>query len=282
MRMNGGTGGRGGKRVTPSTAGSAGSSAILRAAVLLTAAVIIIPVLLTAVWSVTGRWPWPGLTPETYTLRAVRELFFGANPIGELLASSMAIGASVAAAGTVIALMAARATEIYRVKVRGLVEFGSMLPLLVPGTVFAMGIQVTLIRMGLAGSAAGVILVHLVAALPYCMTIMLDMTAAVGASLEEQAAVLGAAPLRAFAEVSLPQLMPGVLSSMSMAFIISYSQYFTTLLAGGGRVRTFAMVLVPYIQSGDRALSAAYSVVFVGSALVVFAIFKQLGRIRRD
>ena len=88
--------------------------------------------------------------------------------------------------------------------------------------------------------------------------------------------VLGAKPLRAFFQVTLPALLPGILSSMSMGFILSYSQYFTTLLVGGGRVKTLALVLVPYIQSGDRALSAVYSVAFVGSALLVFFLFEAL------
>ena len=68
--------------------------------------------------------------------------------------------------------------------------------------------------------------------------------------------------------------MPGILSSMSMGFILSYSQYFTTLMVGGGRVKTIALVLVPYIQSGDRALSSVYAVAFVGSALLVFFLFE--------
>ena len=88
--------------------------------------------------------------------------------------------------------------------------------------------------------------------------------------------VLGAGPFRAFFLVTLPSLMPGILSSMSMGFILSYSQYFTTLMVGGGRVKTIALVLVPYIQSGDRALSAVYSVAFVGSALLVFFLFEGI------
>ena len=137
-----------------------------------------------------------------------------------------------------------------------------------------MGIQVSLIRMHLNDTIAGVVLVHLVAALPYCVTIMMDVTAAVGDSLEEQAAELGAGPFRSFIDASLPGIMPGVLSSASMAYIISYSQYFTTLLAGGGRIKTLALVLVPYIQSGDRALASIYSTVFVGSALIVFFLLE--------
>ena len=249
---------------------------VLGAILALTVLVIMLPVIVILIWTVTGRWPWPSLLPETYTLRTITELFSGTSDLHEILRSSVILATTVAVLGTAIALMTARATEIYRIKGSGLVRFLSMLPLLVPGTVFAMGIQVYLIRLGLGDTVAGVVIVHLVAALPYCVTIMMDITASTGDSLEEQAQVLGAGLFRAFFHVTLPQLMPGILSSMSMAYIISYSQYFTTLLAGGGKVKTLALVMVPYIQSGDRALSSVYAVTFVGSALAVFAVFEAL------
>ena len=249
---------------------------MLKVILALTVLIIILPFAVILIWSVTGRWPWPSLLPETYTSRTLIEMFGPSSGLHRILASSIVLGAIVSLLGTVIALMTSRATEIYRIRGRRFISYSSMLPLLVPGTVFAMGIQVYLIRMGLGDTLAGVVIVHLVAALPYCITIMMDMTAAVGDRLEEQAQVLGAGPARAFWHVTLPQLMPGVLSSVSMAYIISYSQYFTTLLAGGGKIKTLALVMVPYIQSGDRALSSVYAVTFVGSALIIFAIFETL------
>ena len=248
----------------------------MKAVLAITAAVIFIPAIVIILWSVTGRWPWPSLLPESYTLRTVRELLLGSNSPGGILISSMLLATIVAVLGTLIALMTARATEIYRIKGREIVSYAALLPLLVPGTVFAMGFQVTLIRMHLNDTITGVVMVHLVAALPYCITIMMDVTAAVGDSLEEQAAVLGASPFRCFFDVTVPQLLPGILSSVSMAYIISYSQYFTTLIAGGGKIKTLALVLVPYIQSGDRALASIYAVMFVGSALIVFFILEAL------
>lgn len=237
---------------------------------------ILIPVAVMLLWSVTDRWPWPRLLPEHISLRTMKELFFGSAGLPGLLSSSMSLALVVAVLGTVIGIMTARATELYGFRGREAVYHLTFLPLLVPGTVFAMGIQITLIRLGLSDTVAGVILVHLIAAVPYCITIMTDVTRAVGKKLEEQAMVLGANPWRAFFAVTLPSLLPGILSSMSMGFILSYSQYFTTLMVGGGRVKTIALVLVPYIQSGDRSLSAAYSVAFVGSALAVFFVFETV------
>ncbi len=248
----------------------------LKLVLLITAVSIILPIAVLLLWSVTGRWPWPNLLPESYTFRTLQELLFGSAKLSELLLSSITLGAIVAVLATVVGIMTARATEFYEFKGKGLVRMGSFLPLLVPGTVFAMGIQITLIKVGLSDTLTGVVIIHLIAAVPYCITIMTDVTRSIGQNLEEQAMVLGAGPFTAFFQVTLPALMPGILSSMSMGFILSYSQYFSTLLVGGGRVKTLALVLVPYIQSGDRALSAVYSVVFVGSALLVFFVFEAM------
>ena len=235
---------------------------------------IFLPMVLVVIWSVTSRWSWPNLLPESYTLRTIKELLFGSASLPKLLFSSISLALTVGILGTIIGILTARATELYSFRGKVMVYMGSFFPLLVPGTVFAMGIQITLIRLGLSDTVTGVILVHLIAAVPYCTTIMTDMTRAVGERYEQQAMVLGANPVRSFFEVTLPSLLPGVLSSVSMGFILSYSQYFTTLMVGGGRVKTIALVLVPYIQSGDRALSSVYSVAFVASALLVFFIFE--------
>ena len=161
---------------------------------------IFLPMAVTVLWSITGRWPWPELLPESYTLRTVKELLFGSASLPKLLLSSISLALTVGILGTVIGILTARATELYRFRGKALVYMGSFFPLLVPG----------------------------------------------------------------------------ILSSMCMGFILSYSQYFTTLMVGGGRVKTIALVLVPYIQSGDRALSSVYSVAFVGSALLVFFLFEGI------
>ena len=184
---------------------------------------ILLPMALLLVWSAAARWPWPDLLPEEYSLRTVRELLFGTASLPALVGSSTLLALVVAVLGTAVGLLTARATELYDIPGKSLVRFGTFLPLLVPGTVFAMGIQITLIRLGLADTAAGVVLVHTIVAMPYCITILTDVTRAVGVKYEEQAAVLGAGPVRAFFQASLPALLPGVLSSMSMGFILSSS-----------------------------------------------------------
>lgn len=93
----------------------------------------------------------------------------------------------------------------------------------------------------------------------------------VGNGLEEQARVLGATPWKAFYKVTLPMLAPVMLSSFSMAYIVSFSQYFLTLLIGGGQVKTFTIVMVPLLQGGNRNIASVYSTVFLGVTLLFLA-----------
>lgn len=260
-------------------------SLFLRLFLAAAAVCILLPALLLLLWSFTARWSWPSLLPERWSARTARELLFGSQSLWGLLGSSVALGGAAAVLSTLLGLLTARATELHVFPGRELARLAGLLPLLIPGTVFAIGIHLALLRLGLADTLPGVLLVHVVTALPYSIALLTDVTAALGDGLEEQAAVLGAGPVRAFFAVSLPELTPGILSSMSMAFILSYSQYFTTLIVGGGRVKTLALVLVPYIQGGDRALASVYALVFTGSALLVFALFEALirrGRKRGD
>ena len=121
---------------------------LLRLILVLAAVIILVPVAVLLLWSVTGRWPWPNLLPESYTLRTVQELLFGSANLPALLWSSISLSAIVALLSTATGLLTARATELYSFRGKTLVHLGSILPLLLPGTVFAMGIQITLIRLG--------------------------------------------------------------------------------------------------------------------------------------
>jgi putative spermidine/putrescine transport system permease protein len=58
----------------------------------------------------------------------------------------------------------------------------------------------------------------------------------------------------------------------SIIYIISFTQYFVTFLIGGGRILTYSMLLFPFLESGDRTIASALSVIFVLSVLIVLKI----------
>lgn len=245
--------------------------------------VIILPVLTLLVWTFTERWAWPDLWPQVFYMRAVDEILRRKEELIKLFASSILISLVVAVLSIVIGTMTARALVLYDFPGKDGAYFLSILPFMVPGTVFAMGVQVTFIKLGLNNNVLGVIIAHLVCSLPYAVRLLMDGTMAVGNGLEEQARVLGATPWKAFYKVTLPMLAPVMLSSFSMAYIVSFSQYFLTLLIGGGQVKTFTIVMVPLLQGGNRNIASVYSTVFLGVTLIIFGVFEwAAGRLGKN
>ena len=87
--------------------------------------------------------------------------------------------------------------------------------------------------------------------------------------------MLGAKKIDTLRYVTIPLILPGIIGASSMCFIISFSQYFLTLLIGGGSVITYPLLMFPYIQSGDRILASMYSIVFIIISLIVVMLMKK-------
>ena len=237
---------------------------------------ILAPMAILLLWTFVSRWPWPDLLPEAYSLRAIKDVFAPHTKIFSILFSNILLSLSVAILSAIVGTMTARALVLYDFVGKRLIEFLSIAPILVPGTVFAMGIHVVFIKMSLADTVLGVIIVHLLYTLPYSINIMKDLTKSIGKQMEMQAYVLGASPLKSFIYITLPLLTPGIMASISMAYITSFSQYFITLLIGGGKVKTLSILMVPFIAKGDRSLGSAYALVFVISTLSVFVVINKI------
>ncbi len=244
-------------------------------------ACVFVPLAITAVWAFTDSWPWPDLIPSGLSTRGIAEIFAGHAPIGRVLVASVLIAIGVSALTVLTATLASHAFVHYRFFGRDMFHFLAILPYILPATVFAMGIQVAFLKVGLGRTVVGVIVAHTIVALPYAMAIMVDVMRAAGTKLQEQSKVLGASWWQTLVHVTLPALLPGILSAATMAYIISFSTYFLTLLIGGGSVKTLAVVMLPFMRSGDRTIASAYTLVFLLSTLGVFFIFewalKKLG-----
>lgn len=253
--------------------------AVARALVGVELALVALPLAIIAVWAFTDAWPWPDLWPQQLSARGIEQALSGRQNAGvQTLALSIGIAAATAVVSTAAAALACRALCHFQWRGRSAFQFAALLPFIIPSTVFAMGVQVVFLQAGLARTVPGVVLAHSIVALPYAIIIMTDITRAAGTRREDAARTLGAGTWQMLRHVTIPQLLPGILSSLSMCYIMSFSQYFLTLLVGGGKVQTFVLVLFPYLSGGDRTIACAYSLVFLVVTFAVFFVFELLLR----
>lgn len=232
----------------------------------------VLPLLPLLVWSVAGEWRYPSLLPTAYSSRALRFVVSDASGVREGLVTSAVIAVSVAVVATVIGAAAGRALALHRFRGRGLVRFLLLSPVIVPPLASALGIQVVFVRLGLASTAVGVALVHLIPTIPYVTLVMESVYATYDTDYEAQARTLGASAFATFRTVTLPQLVPGLAVAGLFAFLVSWSEYLLTLVVGGGRVQTLPLLLFSFLQGNDDAVAAALALAFVAPAVALLAL----------
>jgi putative spermidine/putrescine transport system permease protein len=231
-----------------------------------------LPIVALIVWSLAFRWRYPGLLPEQWGARAWSYVVDPSSRVAEGLRHSLVIAIIVTALANVIGLPTARALGMHDFRGKAIVEWLLLMPIIVPAIVAAMGIHIMFLRWGLTGSYVGLALVHLIPALPYFVLITASVFANYGTELEDTARTLGAGRAQVFVRITLPAIGPGLVVASMFTFLVSWSQYATTLLIGGGRIITLPMVLFPFLAAGDKTNSAAISLVFVAPAIVALVL----------
>ena len=242
--------------------------------------VVGLPFLQLLFWSFSDRWFYPALLPQDWGLRAWHYIFGTAGgQIVRAVFESLAVASATALVSVAIGLPAGRALGMYEFKGKDLISVLLMLPIIVPPLCVAMGLHLWFIRLGLAESALGVILVHMTFCLPYSVFVMWGVFSNYNPEFEDQARSLGATHLQVIRRVMIPMTLPGMVVAGLFSFLLSWSQYLATLIIGGGQITTLPIMLFALMASGDRPVAAAVSIIFVLPAfLALLFSTRYLGR----
>jgi sulfate transport system permease protein len=117
--------------------------------------------------------------------------------------------------------------------------------------------------------------------LPFVVRTVQPVLLELDTEMEEASRSLGASELTTFRRVVLPNILPGILSGLTMAFARAVGEIGAIVLISGNRpFRTeMASVFVFLrIQSGDPQGAAAVAVVLLG---ISFAVLLSIGGVRR-
>ncbi|PDV96915.1 hypothetical protein A9Q02_19905 [Candidatus Chloroploca asiatica] len=229
------------------------------------------PVVGLVLYAGSTRWFFPDLLPVTWTFETFWRQLSNART-QQAIGTSLLLGGVVTLLALVIALPAARTLGLERFPGRSLVLLLLFLPTIVPPLATGMGLNIIFLRLGLAGSLAGVVLVHLIPVLPYTIFALIGVFVRYDEGYEQQARTLGAGPWRILWQVTLPLAGPGMAVAALFAFLVSWSQYVLTLLIGGGRVITLPMLLFAAVAGGNPATIAALALIFAGPPLLAIAL----------
>src|SRR5882724_3837957 len=122
-------------------------------------------------------------------------------------------------------------------------------------------------------------LVHIY--VPFMVLTLTGVIGRIDERLEQAAENLGASPLRAFIEVTLPLSLPGILAGSLLVFALAISAYVTPILLGGNNVLTLPMLIYQQVSASfNLGFAGALGVVLLAVSLaLVFAYNTILSRL---
>lgn len=159
----------------------------------------------------------------------------------------------------------------------GLLDALLMVPYVVPGVVLAIGFLLSFQygAFDLIGTSAIIVLMLFIRRLPYGVRATSAALRQIKPSIEEAAVNLGASPLKAFARVTVPLMMPGVVAGAMMSFITAINELSSTLLLYTARTTTMPVRVYSAVLDGEFGIAAALSAILLASSgLCVFAVLR--------
>lgn len=251
--------------------GRLAARAILLAALALSA---LAPLALLLVASVGREWFFPALLPPSVTLESWGDAFRGGGRMAGALGTSLVLAVSTGLAGAAVGWPVGRALADLRGWPRHLGAAAAFLPVAAPPVAVATGLHLSALAVGVAGTMGGVFLGHMVPAAGYTALYFLGVFTLFDRRVEDEARTLGAGPRAVLWRVTLPMMRREVAEAFLLGFLVSWAQVATTLVIGGGQVRTLPLEVFAYLQAGQDRYAAT------GALLLVIPALLMLGAVR--
>jgi len=240
---------------------------------------LLAPVLLVVPMSFSAdrvlAWPPSGFSTRWY------EQMLNERALIDSARNSLVLACGVTLATLAMALPAALALDRWRFAGRDAVLALLTAPLLLPTIVLALALLIVFVGAGLLGTWTGLVLGHMLVTLPYAVRVLSTSLSTLPPSVEEAAASLGAPPATVFRRVTLPLMVPGVVATCAIVFLVSFDEVVISLFLVGPQLTTLPVALFRYAESRTDPLVAAVSTLLVFFSLAIVLVLDRAVGLRR-
>ncbi|TYL72255.1 ABC transporter permease [Bradyrhizobium cytisi] len=247
------------------------SGTLIRALVyLMLASPAILVVLSSFTSSDTMNFPPMGFSLRWYKVAFANELFMAA------LWTSTYVAVLVAIVALLVGFAGAFAMNRFSFRGKAFLQGLAFSPLVVPAVVLGIGLLQLFAWLDLTQTMYPLLLGHLVLTIPYVVRTILASLTLHDQQLEQAAMNLRATPFRVIRRITLPLIMPGLLSASIFAFVTSFGNVtVSSFLTYGGHV-TLPVQIFAYVDTSYDPLVAAVSSLMIVVTLVVILTIERL------
>src|SRR6478736_3534023 len=183
------------------------------------------------------------------------------------------VGVISATVATVLGTLAAL-TLVRFTRFRGRVLFSGMVfaPLVMPEVITGLSLLLLFVAMGLDRGFLTVTLAHITLTMCFVAVVVQSRLMTFDRSLEEAAMDLGATPVRTFFQITLPVILPAVVSGWMLAFTLSLDDLVIASFTSGPGATTLPMKIYSQVRLGvTPEINAACTILIALVTLGVLA-----------
>ena len=175
-----------------------------------------------------------------------------------------------------VGTLAGIALAKYAVRFEKTIQIYLLLPFTIPLIGSGIGLMLIFGEARLLGQLWPVGVACCVINLPFMIWAVMASASGLDSDLELAAANCGAPPLSTFLHVTLPAVVPGVISGALLMFILVLNEFLVSLLLVDARIVTLPVQIYNSIRSIITPDLAAISVVFIASAAIAVLLLDRL------
>lgn len=182
-------------------------------------------------------------------------------------------------AGTIAAIGLSKSKKV----IRGLMEQVNNLPMMNPEIVTAIGFMLLFITFKVEKGYMTMLLAHIAFCIPYVMLSVMPKIKQLDPNLADAAMDLGATPWQALRKVIVPQITPGIISGVLIAFTMSIDDFIISYFVTGGGVKNLSIIVYTMSKRVNPSINAISTcmVLIITAALVIINLAPVLSAKRR-
>ena len=188
---------------------------------------------------------WGGFSTQWYGSLFRNQAFIDAAWV------TLRVGVLSATIATILGTMAALTLTRYT-RFRGRVLFSGMVfaPLVMPEVITGLSLLLLFVAVGMDRGFFTVTLAHITFTMCFVAVVVQSRLVTFDRSLEEAAMDLGATPVRTFFQVTLPVILPAIISGWMLAFTLSLDDLVIASFTSGPGATTLPMKIYSQVRLG--------------------------------
>ena len=209
--------------------------------------ILYIPVVVMMIFSFNDQrynYYWNGFTTKWYSK------LFSNSAVIESLWYSIIIAVVCTVISVTIGTIGALGLRKYEFKGKKIINNMLYIPIIVPEIVLAVALIIVFIKVGISLGFGTILIGHCTFCIPYAVVTIKGRISGDGYNLEEASMDLGANRIQTFFQVTLPSIMPGVLSAAFLSFTLSIDDVVMSNMLAGAKNSTLPVLILSMNKTG--------------------------------